>query len=58
MKAEYSKSVEIYSELLKNIAESLEDEEEEMIFKVLSVYLNLILSLIMDGQRYSEILKL
>ena len=57
LKEEYSKSVAIYSDLLLQLQDAF-DDDEQTINLILSLSINLILSLLKDGQRYEDILKI
>jgi hypothetical protein len=56
LKEEYAKSVAIYSDLLLQLQDAF-DDDEQTINLILSLSINLILSLLKDGQRYEDILK-
>jgi hypothetical protein len=57
LKEEYAKSVAIYSDLLLQLQDAF-DDDEQTINLILSLSINLILSLLKDGQRYEDILKI
>ncbi len=57
LKGEYAKSVAIYSDLLSQLQDAF-DDDEQTVNLILSLSINLILSLIKDGQRYDDILRI